>query len=135
MAKTVEDFPPAAMRDYEIGDEASIDVGSITLRMHRHQMRNGGKRLYWRCDGCERRVTALYLRSGSYRCRTCHELVYRVQLESRQHRQRRHAMQRETRKELILVTVRQLLTLLELTPEPPDSGSGPVAWGENLIKA
>jgi len=43
----------------------------------------GGARLYFKCQNCNRRVTALYFFGGYYACRSCHRLVYTV---SRKHR-------------------------------------------------
>jgi len=43
----------------------------------------GGRRLYFRCRHCCRRVMALYLSGGYYACRHCHRLAYEV---SQRHR-------------------------------------------------
>ena len=43
----------------------------------------GGKRAWWLCPGCGKRVAILYLQATGYRCRTCHNLTYRSSQESR----------------------------------------------------
>lgn len=113
MPKTIDDFPRVAIRDYKIGDSGYVDIGSATLRVHARRMHNGGKRFYWLCNGCEQRVTALYLRAGQYRCRKCHGLKYRVQLESKKQRERRHAAARAAFNAAVIEHVRQCLSLLK----------------------
>lgn len=39
----------------------------------------GGKRPYFRCPGCGRRMRRLYLASGYFGCRQCHDLAYESQ--------------------------------------------------------
>lgn len=46
---------------------------------HRIEARSchyGGRRYYFRCRHCNRRVTALYLKGGYYACRHCQRLTY-----------------------------------------------------------
>lgn len=43
----------------------------------------GGKRSWWLCPNCGKRVAILYLRMNGYRCRTCNDLVYKSSQESR----------------------------------------------------
>jgi len=43
----------------------------------------GGRRHYFRCRHCNRRVTALYLKGGYYACRHCQRLAYEL---SQRHR-------------------------------------------------
>lgn len=45
----------------------------------------GGFRLYFKCNGCQRRVLILYCPYGrsQYLCRHCHRLYYRSQLNRR----------------------------------------------------
>lgn len=43
--------------------------------------RLGGRRPWWLCPGCARRVMKLYGAGARYRCRICHRLAYRTQRE------------------------------------------------------
>jgi hypothetical protein len=45
----------------------------------------GGRRSWFVCPGCDRRIAALYF-AGSFRCRHCHDLRYRSQRETPRHR-------------------------------------------------
>lgn len=65
--------------DYLLGE----DRKPVT---HRHGLEPfpchfGGHKLYFRCEYCGRRVTALYLSGGYYACRHCHRLAYMVSQE------------------------------------------------------
>jgi hypothetical protein len=42
----------------------------------------GGKRPWWQCPGCDRRVALLYSGDGWYACRHCRNLAYRSQRET-----------------------------------------------------
>lgn len=42
----------------------------------------GGKRPWWECPFCARRVALLYSGRGSYACRRCFQLAYRCQRET-----------------------------------------------------
>lgn len=42
----------------------------------------GGKRVWWLCPKCGRRIAILYLRLTQFQCRTCHNLTYRSSQES-----------------------------------------------------
>lgn len=42
----------------------------------------GGRRPWFYCPGCQRRVGVLYLRVGYFRCRNCHRLRYRCKSET-----------------------------------------------------
>jgi hypothetical protein len=53
----------------------------------------GGSRVYFLCPGtdCARRVSILYFARGSFRCRRCHRLAYKCQMENITQRARRRA--------------------------------------------
>lgn len=59
-----------------IEERISIDKTPVHL---------GGHRSWFLCPGCGRRIAALYFASG-FRCRHCHDLRYRSQRETPQHR-------------------------------------------------
>lgn len=44
----------------------------------------GGKRPWWVCPGCDRRVALLYSGDGWYSCRHCRQLAYRSQRETQE---------------------------------------------------
>ena len=44
----------------------------------------GGKRPWWLCPGCDRRVALLYSGDGWYACRQCRHLAYRSQRETQE---------------------------------------------------
>jgi hypothetical protein len=48
----------------------------------------GGTRPWFCCPGCQRRCAKLYLRGDRFRCRACHGLAYRSQLEASAERPR-----------------------------------------------
>ncbi len=43
-----------------------------------------GKRPWWQCPGCDRRVALLYSGNDWYACRHCHQLAYRSQRETQE---------------------------------------------------
>lgn len=51
----------------------------------------GGRRPWFRCPRCSRRVGVLYFRGGEFRCRPCSGLKYKSKSESRPDRMRRRA--------------------------------------------
>ena len=63
------------------GPDAKAVVERVAL--DRVATRFGGARTYFRCPGpgCGRRVMALYLVDGLFRCRRCHGLAYECQGE------------------------------------------------------
>lgn len=44
----------------------------------------GGKRPWWLCPGCDRRVALIYSGDGWYACRHCRQLAYRSQRETQE---------------------------------------------------
>ena len=48
----------------------------------------GGTRPWFGCPGCSKRCAVLYFCDGSFRCRKCHELGYRSQLQASAERPR-----------------------------------------------
>ena len=48
----------------------------------------GGTRAWFECPACSRRCARLYFLRSNFRCRTCHGLAYRSQLEARVERPR-----------------------------------------------
>ena len=72
----------------------------------------GGRRPWFRCPACGRRCLRLYRRLESLACRTCHDLAYASQHESREDRLRRRA--RSIRRRL-----GGSINLLEPFPERP----------------
>jgi hypothetical protein len=77
---SVHDFCLGIEPVYFRGKE-KIAEPSIVVWLERTQCNFGGKRTWFGCSGCERRVTKLYIvrRLGSltqFRCRSCLELAY-----------------------------------------------------------
>jgi len=58
----------------------------------------GGKRVWWRCPGCQRRAAVLYGARATFQCRQCHNLAFPVENESPLERTFRRA--RNNRKRL-----------------------------------
>ena len=77
-------------------EAAKVDLTSIPVYF-------GGRRWYWLCPGCRRRVACLYLPPGSrdLRCRHCHDLTYRC---SQQHDRTLDRFYHMTRAELEAAT-------------------------------
>jgi hypothetical protein len=116
MAYTVDDFPCVRIRDHKPGaGVTSLSIDGVSLCVHRQPMYHGGELVFWLCPGCGSRASALYLRASAYRCRQCHGLTYRVQLESAKQRRERHARMQESFRAGILDQVTQLLALIEPT--------------------
>jgi hypothetical protein len=57
----------------------------------------GGRRPWFRCPSCGRRVGILYSRGGYFRCRTCQRLRYRCKSETPYFRARRRVRKLERR--------------------------------------
>jgi hypothetical protein len=57
------------------------ETDAYTVRLTFTPLRSGGRRWWWVCPACERRVDVLYLPQGRDRlgCRRCCRLVYRSQ--------------------------------------------------------
>lgn len=67
--------------DYLLGYEkkpVTYEHGLESVPLH-----YGGRRYYFRCRHCRRRVTALYLAGGYYACRHCQRLAYETSQEHR----------------------------------------------------
>ena len=62
-----------------------IQPNSVTknIRLDWTPCHLGGKRAWWLCPGCGKRVAILYLKNNIFRCRACHDLTYRSSQESR----------------------------------------------------
>jgi len=78
---------------YELGEGPDAKSVSERVALDRVPTRFGGARTYFRCPGpgCGRRVMALYLVGGLFRCRRCHGLVYECQGEDKLRRAERRA--------------------------------------------
>ena len=66
------------------GSKQYTDVVMLT----RTPCHYGGTRPWFCCPGCQRRCAKLYLRDDCFRCRDCHGLAYRSQLEASAERPR-----------------------------------------------
>lgn len=76
LAYTVEQFDCATKSlrlQYRVND--TEDVWE-SVRLETTQPHWGGKRWWFRCPRCDRRVSKLYLRGRYFRCRNCHSLTY-----------------------------------------------------------
>jgi hypothetical protein len=65
--------------DYLLGEERLPVTHEHGLELF--PCRFGGHRIYFRCEYCGRRVTALYLGGAHYACRHCHRLAYMASQE------------------------------------------------------
>jgi hypothetical protein len=52
------------------------EIEASPLNVTYTQCNFGGRRPWWLCPGCSRRVAILYKRSEKFRCRHCHDLVH-----------------------------------------------------------
>ena len=55
---------------------------STPISLTRTPCNYGGTRSWFECPGCGHRCAKLYFCNGSFRCRKCHELGYRSQLQA-----------------------------------------------------
>ncbi len=59
-----------------------------SISLQRTPCHYGGTRAWFGCPGCGQRCAKLYFCDGSFRCRKCHELGYRSQLQASTERPR-----------------------------------------------
>jgi hypothetical protein len=91
-----EHVPPGATDftlSYQLGEGEGAKSVVERVEPDRVPSSLGGTRNYFRCPGaeCSRRVMALYLVSGLFRCRRCHGLAYECQGEDAKRRAERRA--------------------------------------------
>jgi hypothetical protein len=79
--------------EYQVGDGASAKPIVERVPLARVAAGFGGTRRYFQCPrpGCRRQVMVLYLASGRFYCRRCHDLAYESQCEDARRLILRHA--------------------------------------------
>jgi len=79
--------------EYQVGHGASVRPIEERVPLTCVAAGFGGTRRYFQCPrpGCRRSVMVLYLASGRFYCRRCHDLAYASQCEDVRRRARRHA--------------------------------------------
>jgi hypothetical protein len=80
--------PEAIELSYTITNDSQHEEVDYKIRLSWTSCNYGGKRLWFICPGkgCGRRVAKLYLKSGYFLCRHCHDLAYSSQKERKEFR-------------------------------------------------
>lgn len=78
-------FPTALRVSYRIRGDTGFTPVSQTIPLDCSVNHHGGKRVWFRCPCCTKRIAIVYMTGHGFRCRTCSALVYRSQYPSHGH--------------------------------------------------